>query len=208
MNSIYRDALILMTLFSMSPVQGMEQINCDSMLEKWSREELYFVPAEPMAVNWTGSFFEFKSRTCFRSLSSETKDGPACLIEKMPCPKGLRDRAEKKYPSEPDFDRYRESLGKCLSPVHEACLKGLVSRTAQFTFGAEPYSDRRESFLKSIGSKGVHELKRLIEPTSKGVRSNYTAGKIELSFENENSYRAGFQLRGGGWQLIYFLSGD
>lgn len=199
---------LVVALFTISPVQGMEQINCDSMLEKWSREELYFVPTEPKTVNWTGSFFEFKSKACFNSLSSETKDGPACSIEKMSCPKGLREKAEKKYPNEPDFDRYRERLVKCLSPVHEACLMGLVSRTAQFTFGAEPYSDRRESFVKSIGSKGVHELKRLVDPLTKGVRSNYSAEKIEFSFENENSYRAGFQLKGGGWKLIYFLSGD
>ena len=95
---------------------------------------------------------------------------------------------------------------KCLNESDEKCIRGLVSKTLQVSFGADALQDRRDYIFENWKKE---DYKRLHDLIKRGTIGEGDLRKFPPEVADEGmGYRGEFKKGNGCWLLKYFLAGD
>lgn len=172
----------------------------------WSEEKIYFEPSHPeKELNWTGRLYRYSDGKCFDLIDSGEYRGPIPMKE-TPCPKKLKENALFPYEKIPDFHVFKTRFLKCLEPRDERCLRGMISKTAQFSLGVEPTTDRRDLMFRTWPQERFTSLKILLQKGTIGTGDERTFPPRPAN--GGMGHRGAFKRIDGRWRLVYFLAGD
>lgn len=173
--------------------------------ESWYSEEIYFLPKnknDPM--NWSGIIYHYASKKCYE-LNHKDSSGKVSVQESK-CESSFLKKATEPYTKIPDFEKYKARLLKCLDQFDKKCIRGLVSKTLQVSFGVDPVQDRRDYIFENWKKE---DFKRLHDLIQKGTIGEGDSRTFPPLVANEGmGHRGEFKKENGGWVLKYFLAGD
>jgi hypothetical protein len=115
-------------------------------------------------------------------------------------------KAKEPYTKVSDFKKYEHRILECLAKSDQNCLRGLISKTLQVSFGVDSLQDRRDYIFENWKKEDFKRLQDLIKKGSVGAGDSRT---FPPEVANEGSgYRGEFRKEKGGWLLKSFLAGD
>lgn len=172
----------------------------------WHEEKIYFLPSNPdILPRREGEIYDYSRKRCFHS--HPPKDAAESIeVHEAPCSSEIKARALFPYEKISDFTRFKTRFLKCLDNVNQKCLRGLISKTAQLSFGFDPASDRRDFIFQKWKKTDYQRLAELIRKGTAGSENEKTFPPQPP--DAAAGWRGQFQKIDGGWRLTYFLAGD
>jgi hypothetical protein len=173
--------------------------------ELWQAEQIYFQPKNKNdLMNWTGNIYHYSSNKCYE-LDQKDTSGKVTSKEKN-CDSVFLNNAKKPYAKISDFKKYEARILECLAKPDQNCLRGLISKTLQVSFGVDGLQDRRDYIFETWKTEDFKRLHDLIKKGSVGEGDSRT---FPPNVANEGmGYRGEFKKESGGWLLKSFLAGD
>jgi len=199
-------SIFLMFLLPLCVALGDEcqKLTKQSIGESLASEVTYFIPSNAItAYSLNGLLFFIKSGRCCQL--SESEKG---LLQASPaqCTPKIREKALAPYASTPDFSKFKNQFLSCLKQRNIVCLRPLVMRRFQASFGFEGYGDLRESALNTWTAQDLQKMEALIQIGTVGAGERR---QFPPNPENDGTgLRGTFLLTKNGWLLESFLSGD
>ena len=128
------------------------------------------------------------------------------VSKELHCDPAFLKKATEPYTMISDIEVYKKKLDSCLKENDKKCLRGLISRTLQTSFGFDGYQDRRDYIFKTWKKS---DFKRLRDMLGKGVigEGDYRSFPPKPS-DGGLGYRGELKKSNGGWLLVSFLAGD
>lgn len=171
----------------------------------WQDEEIYFNPNDKGDVLlWNGVIFHYSSKKCFELKQKDIAEGISA--GEVKCEKNFLVKATEPYISISDFEKFQSRFLACLKNDDRKCLRGLISKTMQLSFGVDGSMDRRDSIFESWKVKDFKRLRELIQKGCVGEGDSRTFPP-EVS-DHGMGYRGEFKKEDGRWLLKSFLAGD
>ncbi|MBC7458323.1 MAG: hypothetical protein H7235_08605 [Bdellovibrionaceae bacterium] len=173
--------------------------------EYWHNEEVYFIPKNKNEVmNWSGVIYFYPTKKCYEL---NQKDIPSKVVAReTKCNSSILKKATEPYTIISEFEQYKSQLLKCLNQSDEKCIRGLVSKTLQVSFGVDGMLDRRDYIFENWKKE---DFKRLHDLIKKGTIGEGDSRTFPPVIENEGmGYRGQFKKENDSWLLKYFLAGD
>lgn len=177
----------------------------NSLGELWQKEEIYFQPKNKADVlDWTGTLYQYESKKCFEIYQKEISSKVSS--KEVKCDSAFLKKAVEPYAKIADFKKYESRILECLSTNEQKCLRGLISKTLQVSFGVDGLQDRRDYIFENWKKE---DFKRLGDSIKKGVtdEGDNRTFPPEVS-DGGMGYRGQFTKQNGGWLLKSFIAGD
>lgn len=170
----------------------------------WQEEEIYFQPSETQSTgNWNGTVYHYGSKKCFKLV--ENKDSKIASSE-IKCEAIFLKKATEPYTKIPDFETYKAKLLQCLEKQDQDCLRGLISKTIQISFGFDGFQDRRDYIFENWKKGDFKRLHNAIKQGCIGSAESRTCPSHVKN--NEMGYRGEFKKENETWLLKSFVAGD
>lgn len=170
----------------------------------WQEEEIYFQPKNPQTIgNWTGKIYHYGSEKCFDLI--QNNDSKIASSE-MKCESVFLKKATEPYTRISDFETYKSKLLLCLEKFDQGCLRGLISKTFQISFGFDGFQDRRDYIFANWKKK---DFERLHDAIKQGCVGKDESRTFPPHVKNKGlGYRGEFKKENGSWLLKSFVAGD
>lgn len=194
------------SILSLSTFAAESKIQTSNELgELWQREEIYFVPKDKDAVlNWTGTLYRNDSGKCYELNQKEITD--KVTSKEIKCEAEFLKKAREPYTKISDFKDYQAKFLSCLKSSDQKCLRGLISKNLQVSFGVDGMQDRRDYIFATWKKENFNRLHDLVQKGAVGNDDSKTFPP-EVS-DGGVGYRGEFKKENGGWLLKSFLAGD
>jgi hypothetical protein len=197
---------VVLTLASACATPGpVTASDAASLNALWQAERIYFVPRSPGLNSWEGKIYDYATQKC-SELRANTAAPQAVTVQAIDCPSRLRDRALFPYEKIADFGRFKKRFVQCLETSDEPCLRGLISRTAQLSFGFDPPEDRRDRIFRDWKRADFRRMAKQLRQGTSG------AGEERIfpatSGDGGLGLRGAFRLIDSGWRLVSYVAGD
>lgn len=179
--------------------------SCQRILESWESERIYYKPASPNQNEWNGIFYSHAEKKCFLVTETSREKKILCPQKEIPCKPELLASANLPYYKEPSFPKFLNRFKSCHTRKDRECLKSMISKTAQLSFGFDGYGDRREQMADNLLGQDYTVLKKILE--NEKFESGSHNSK-HFGDTNGTGHRGEFKFSDGAWRLTYFLAGD
>jgi hypothetical protein len=141
---------------------------------------------------------------CFELFQNEFSE--KITSKEVKCDANFLKIAKKPYDKISDFNKYESRFLKCLSILDKNCLRGLISKKLQLSFGVDGLQDRRDIVFTTWKKKDFVRLHNLVKKGSV-VEGNSRRFPPQVA-QKGIGFRGEFKKENGGWLLTSFLSGD
>lgn len=196
--------LLLPPLALAISIESLE--NEQSFVQLWHNEKIYLVPADSKSSgSFTGDVYSYDDQRCFKIDHVSIRPKPI-LATAIKCTKSLTQSATLPYTQIPDFTQYKKRLMECLKTKDHPCLRGMMSKVLEISFGMEPLVDRRDLLFKRWKDA---DYKQMLTLLGKGTIGEGETRKFPPKPDNDGMGQRGiFTLVGGGWLLTHYVAGD
>ena len=195
-------------LFLLLGVHAMAEEKFESAIvlgELWKQEEIYFQPKNKKEMeSWNGTIYYYTAGKCYGLIQKGATDKVVSKEEK--CKPAFLKKAKEPYTKIADFKTYEARILKCLAKDDQKCLRGLISKTIQLSFGVDGYQDRRDYLIEIWKKEDFKRLHDLIKQGTVGEGDSRTFPPVVA--DEGMGYRGEFQKEDGYWLMKYFLAGD
>lgn len=174
--------------------------------EQWDDEEVYYQPkgSDLNSTLWNGTAYFYSLKQCFEL--SQAPKGKKVVAKKVECKKDFLAKASEPYQKFSDFKSYQQKLTSCLDKQDQKCLRPLISKTMQLSFGNDGFCDRRDRAFQIWKAEDYKKLSALIK---KGVVSESDYKRFPPKPDDEGmGWRGHFVQSQGAWVLKSFVAGD
>lgn len=172
--------------------------------EALASDSAYFLPSSGItSYLLNGLLFMTKQGLCCRLTESE--DGRVEGTQTQ-CKPEIKLKALAEYSNISDFKAYKSRFLACQKNKDRDCLRPLISRRFQASFGYEGYGDLRELALSKWTDADFAKMQKLLEA---GITVSGDRRLFPLKPDNDGmGWRGSFLLTKSGWLLESFLAGD
>jgi hypothetical protein len=197
--------ILLLSISLVTEAKNLQWENAEQLIQLWNSESIYYQPKNRNAlIEWNGLVYDHNTKKCFQVEQGQSSQ--KIKSNELACEKSFLKRATEPYLKIGDFQKFKSRFIGCLNTNDKICLRQLISKTIQLSFGMDGFLDRRDLIFDSWKREDYIRLKKLL---SKGTTGDELSKSFPPNPDNDGmGYRGEFKKVNGGWVLVSYLAGD